>query len=98
MMDNILYISYKTRGEGHGSLTIRMDNMHKFFSLSDFRKILKIIRLDWQHEDELMEKLKSYLQKRVEELESISEYRYLRDKKENARIIKKLEKYLSIMP
>lgn len=124
-------------------MTINMANMHKAFSVPDFRKLLKIIRLDWQHQDELLEKLKSYLQKRIGEFEStkgryqeckkkeaaamnmlatgklpngvsitdeglsrlhssIREYRILqrefeREEKENTRIIKKLEKYLSIM-
>lgn len=122
-------------------MVINMENMHKFFNVADFRKLLKIVRLDWEHRDEHMEKLKNYLQWRIKDCESsknrcqeyaekeiaamkmystgklpdgtpiadegltrlrqsISEYRikqkeFSRDEKENARIVKKLTKYLS---
>lgn len=56
---NDLYIEWET-----GHMNIHMDF---FFPCSQqrFKKLLKIIKLDWQHEDELKEKLKVYFQNRI---------------------------------
>lgn len=56
---NDLYIEWET-----GHMNIHMD----FFfpcSIQKFKKLLKIIELDWQHEDELKETLKVYFQNRI---------------------------------
>ena len=61
MMDN-LYIEWET-----GHMNIHMD----FFfpcSIQRFKKLLKIIELDWQHEEELKEKLKVHFQNRISAL------------------------------
>lgn len=57
-----LYIKWET-----GHMNIHMDN---FFpcSQTDFKKLLKIIALDWQHEADLKEKLKVYFQNRIPKL------------------------------
>lgn len=57
-----LYIKWET-----GHMKIYMDN---FFPCpqADFKKLLKIIALDWQHEVELKEKLKVYFQNRIPKL------------------------------
>ena len=50
---NDLYIEWET-----GHMNIHMD----FFfpcNIQRFKKLLKIIKLDWQHEEELKEKLKA---------------------------------------
>lgn len=59
---NNLYIEWKT-----GHMNIYMDF---FFSCSQqrFKKLLKIVALDWQHEAELKEKLKVYFQNRILDL------------------------------
>ena len=56
-MNNDLYIKWET-----GYMNIHMDF---FFPCSQqrFKKLLKVIALDWQHEDELKETLKVYFQK-----------------------------------
>ena len=69
-------------------MVINMANMYKFFSITDFRKLLKIVRLDWEHSDEHMEKLKSYLQKTIKEIESMESRCQEYAEKENARIRK----------
>lgn len=56
---NDLYIEWET-----GYMNIHMD----FFfpcNIQRFKKLLKIIELDWQHEEELKEKLKVYFQNRI---------------------------------
>lgn len=56
---NDLYIEWET-----GHMNIHMD----FFfpcNIQRFKKLLKIIELDWQHEEELKEKLKVYFQNRI---------------------------------
>ena len=56
---NDLYIEWET-----GHMNIHMD----FFfpcNIQRFKKLLKIIELDWQHEEELKEKLKVYFQNRM---------------------------------
>lgn len=61
MMDN-LYIEWET-----GHMNIHMD----FFfpcSQQQFKKLLKVIALDWQHEDELKKTLKVYFQNRIADL------------------------------
>lgn len=61
---NDLYITYN---DGHGEMLIHMDY---FFPCSQarFKKLLKIIALDWQHEAELKEKLKVHFQNRIADL------------------------------
>lgn len=57
-----LYIKWET-----GYMNIHMD----FFSPCSqqrFKKLLKVIALDWQHEDELKEALKAYFQNRISDL------------------------------
>lgn len=58
-MNNDLYIKWET-----GYMNIHMDF---FFPCSQqrFKKLLKVIALDWQHEDELKETLKVYFQNRI---------------------------------
>lgn len=61
-MNNDLYIKWET-----GYMNIHMD----FFFLCSqqrFKKLLKVIALDWQHEDELKETLKVYFQNRIADL------------------------------
>ena len=61
-MNNDLYIKWET-----GYMNIHMDF---FFPCSQqrFKKPLKVIALDWQHEDELKETLKVYFQNRIADL------------------------------
>ena len=61
-MNNDLYIKWET-----GYMNIHMDF---FFPCSQqrFKKLLKVITLDWQHEDELKETLKVYFQNRIADL------------------------------
>lgn len=61
---NDLYITYNN---GRGEMLIHMDY---FFPCSQarFKKLLKIIALDWQHEAELKEKLKVHFQNRIADL------------------------------
>lgn len=59
---NDLYIEWET-----GYMNIHMD----FFfpcSIQNFKKLLKIVCMDWKHEEELKEKLKVYFQNRISEL------------------------------
>lgn len=58
---------YITWNNGHGEMLIHLDY---FFPCSQarFKKLLKIIELDWQHETELKEKLKVHFQKRIADL------------------------------
>lgn len=57
-----LYIKWET-----GYMNIHMDF---FFPCSQqrFKKLLKVIALDWRHEDELKETLKVYFQNRISDL------------------------------
>lgn len=57
-----LYIKWET-----GYMNIHIDF---FFPCSQqrFKKLLKVIALDWQHEDELKETLKVYFQNRISDL------------------------------
>lgn len=61
---NDLYITWNY---GRGQMTIHMD---QFFpcTMQKFKKLLKIIELDWQHEDELKQTLKVYFQNRIPKL------------------------------
>lgn len=61
-MNNDLYIKWET-----GYMNIHMDF---FFPCSQqrFKKLLKVIALNWQHEDELKETLKVYFQNRIADL------------------------------
>lgn len=56
---NDLYIEWET-----GHMNIHMD---LFFpcSIQRFKKLLKIVELDWQHEKELKEKLRVHFQNRI---------------------------------
>lgn len=61
-MNNDLYIKWET-----GYMNIHMD----FFfpcSQQQFKKLLKVIALDWQHEDELKKTFKVYFQNRIADL------------------------------
>lgn len=59
-----LYIQYDT-----GRMVIHLNN---FFPTSQARlkKLVKIIRLDWRHYDDLIEKLKVYFQDKIPESEA----------------------------
>lgn len=61
-MNNNLYIKWET-----GYMNIHMDF---FFPCSQqrFKKLLKVIALDWLHEDELKKTLKVYFQNRIADL------------------------------
>lgn len=50
----------------NGRMVIHLDN---FFPTSQARlkKLIKIIHLDWQHSDRLIERLKVYFQERISE-------------------------------
>lgn len=63
VMDD-LHIKWET-----GRMVIHLEN---FFPTSQARlkKLIKIIRLDWQHSDELIEKLKVYFQGKIQESEA----------------------------
>lgn len=63
VMDD-LHIKWET-----GRMVIHLEN---FFPTSQARlkKLVKIIRLDWQHSDELIEKLKVYFQEKIPESEA----------------------------
>lgn len=58
-MMNVLYIKWDT-----GYMNIVMD---VFFpcSMAKFKKLLKVIDLDWQHKEELIETLKNYFQNQI---------------------------------
>lgn len=79
-----LYITYN---DGHGKMLIHMDY---FFPCSQarFKKLLKIINLDWQHEAELKEKLKVYFQNRIVDLA---------DAKKNKKFKEQFERYLKLL-
>lgn len=86
---NDLHIEWKPGGcngnNTHGEMNIHMD---KFFpcSMADFKKLLKIIALDWEHEEAIRETLKSYFQKRIPNLpaEADAEKRNAAEFKEKA--------------
>lgn len=61
-MNNDLYIKWET-----GYMNIHMDFFFPY-SQQQFKKLLKVIALDWQHEDELKETLKVYFQNRIADL------------------------------
>lgn len=73
VMDD-LHIKWET-----GRMVIHLEN---FFPTSQARlkKLVKIIRLDWQHSDELIEKLKVYFQEKIPESEA--EKKRLKDYRE----------------
>lgn len=58
---------------GKGRMQILLD---KFFpsTKKDLKKLLSIISLDWQHEDELKDKLKVYFQDKKAEHEKAKKY------------------------
>lgn len=81
MNEKILLIRWET-----GSMKICMDN---FFpcSFQKLNKLLKIINLDWQHEAELKEELKSYFQNaraEHEELKKVDAKQHLYYKQKEA--------------
>lgn len=61
-MNNDLYIKWET-----GYMNIHMDFFFPCLQ-QRFKKLLKVIALDWQHEDELKETLKVYFQNRIADL------------------------------
>ena len=61
-MNNNLYIKWET-----GYMNIYMDFFFPCLQ-QRFKKLLKVIALDWQHEDELKETLKIYFQNRIADL------------------------------
>lgn len=68
---NDLHIEWKPGGwngeKTRGEMNIHMD---KFFpcSLDKFKKLLKVVALDWEHEEAIRETLKSYFQNRIPKL------------------------------
>ena len=68
---NDLHIEWKPGGwngeNSRGEMNIHMD---KFFpcSMETFKKILKVVALDWEHEEAIRETLKSYFQNRIPKL------------------------------
>lgn len=68
---NDLHIEWKPGGwngkESRGEMNIHMD---KFFpcSMEKFKKLLKVIALDWEHEEAIRETLKNYFQNRIPKL------------------------------
>lgn len=62
-----LHITYN---HGNGEMLIHLDY---FFPCSQvrFKKLLKIIELDWQHREELKENLKVHFQKRISDLTAL---------------------------
>lgn len=62
-----------TWDNGKGRMSIFLD---KFFpsTKKDLKKLLSIISLDWQHEDELKDKLKVYFQDKKAEHEKAKKY------------------------
>lgn len=66
-----------TYNDGHGQMII---HMNFFFPCSQerFKKLLKIIDLDWQHKEQHIENLKVHFQKRIADLSDL--------RKENGKI------------
>lgn len=83
---------YIVHSRGH--MTIHMD---KFFptSLQNFKKLLKIIELDWYHQVELKDKMSSYFQARIAEYDSIIALGLATKKQEKEK--QRFIKYLSLL-
>lgn len=63
-MDDVLKIKWET-----GYMNIYMP---MFFpcSIAKLNKLLKVIRLDWEHEEEIIAEMQAYFRRRVPELEA----------------------------
>lgn len=90
-MENIMYIKWDT-----GHMTINLD---VFFpvNLAKFKKLLKVIALDWENCDRLTEDLKVYFQNQVVECnetakQSARDYSNLRQKVSDLEIMVKTRK------
>lgn len=90
-MDNIMYIKWDT---GHMDIVLQ-----NFFpcSVAKFKKLLKVIALDWENCDRLMEDLKVYFQNQVVECtetakQSGRDYSNLRQKVSDLEIMVKSRK------
>lgn len=64
-MDELLKIRYR-----HGEMTIILEN---FFpsSQKDLKKLLKVIELDWDHEDELIEQATTWISEHIQMYEQM---------------------------
>ena len=90
-MENIMYVKWDT-----GHMTINLD---VFFpvNLAKFKKLLKVIALDWENCDRLTEDLKVYFQNQVVECnetakQSARDYSNLRQKVSDLEIMVKTRK------
>lgn len=90
-MENIMYIKWDT-----GHMTINLD---VFFpvNLAKFKKLLKVITLDWENCDRLTEDLKVYFQNQIVECnetakQSARDYSNLRQKVSDLEIMVKTRK------
>jgi len=83
---------YIVHSRGH--MAIHMD---KFFptSLQNFKKLLKIIELDWYHQVELKDKMRSYFQVRIAEYDNIIALGLATKKQEKEK--QRFIKYLSLL-
>lgn len=83
---------YIVHSRGH--MTIHMD---KFFPTSqqNFKKLLKIIELDWYHQVELKEQMGSYFNERIAEYDNIIELGIATKKQEKEK--QRFLKYLSLL-
>ena len=91
LMENIMYVKWDT-----GHMTINLD---VFFpvNLAKFKKLLKVIALDWENCDRLTEDLKVYFQNQVVECnetakQSARDYSNLRQKVSDLEIMVKTRK------
>ena len=88
MNDRILYIKWDS-----GEMEIVLA---EFFptTIERFKKLLKIIRLDWQNQDEIIEFLKVYFQNRADECEAqhrASGKEYVNNKQKVSDLTRKIE-------
>lgn len=65
-MDEIITIRYR-----HGEMTIRLE---EFFpsSQKDLKKLLKVIELDWDHKDELIEQATTWIGEHIQRYEQMA--------------------------
>lgn len=65
-MDELLKIRYR-----HGEMTIRLE---EFFpsSQKDLKKLLKVIELDWDHKDELIEQATTWVSEHIQMYEQMA--------------------------
>jgi len=93
-MDEILKIRYR-----HGEMTIILEN---FFpsSQKNLKKLLKVIELDWDHKDELIEQITTWISEHVQMYEQMAKeyankYVDIRPKAlEMGEKVQKMESYL----